>query len=124
MLPSILANGGKLNFNPIFYSTKNKVYILIHQLERVVSPNPAVDTVKSNDSDKTLSGSSDSIGTAYRLDSQDSTTSVEGISPTLVLLFISTREMENIGRGSTLGILSLFSQRGVNAGRHGCKTKE
>jgi len=47
-------------------------------LERVVSPNPAVDTVKSNDSDKTLSGSSDSIGTAYRLDSQDSTTSVEG----------------------------------------------
>ena len=37
-----------------------------------------VDTVKSNDSDKTLSGSSDSIGTAYRLDSQDSTTSVEG----------------------------------------------
>merc|ERR1719244_1258227 len=35
-------------------------------LERVVSPNPAVDTVKSNDSDKTLSGSSDSIGTAYR----------------------------------------------------------
>jgi len=49
-------------------------------LERVVSPNPIVDTVKSNDSDKTLSGtgSSDSIGTAYRLDSQDSTTSVEG----------------------------------------------
>jgi len=39
---------------------------------------PLVDTVKSNDSDKTLSGSSDSIGTAYRLDSQDSTTSVEG----------------------------------------------
>jgi hypothetical protein len=53
---------------------------LVEQLERVVSPNPAVDTVKSNDSDKTLSGSSDSIGTAYRLDSQDSTTSVEGIS--------------------------------------------
>merc|ERR1740128_1420695 len=47
-------------------------------VERVVSPNPLVDTVKSNDSDKTLSGSSDSIGTAYRLDSQDSTTSVEG----------------------------------------------
>jgi len=50
-------------------------------IERVVSPNPAVDTVKSNDSDKTLSGSSDSIGTAYErgnLDSQDSTTSVEG----------------------------------------------
>lgn len=47
-------------------------------LERVVSPNPLVDTVRSNDSDKTLSGSSDSIGTAYRLDSQDSTTSVEG----------------------------------------------
>jgi hypothetical protein len=69
---------------------------LVEQLERVVSPNPAVDTVKSNDSDKTLSGSSDSIGTAYRLDSQDSTTSVEGISPTLMLLFISTREMENI----------------------------
>ena len=40
---------------------------------------PYVDTVKSNDSDKTLSGSSDSIGTAYRLDSQDSTTSVEGM---------------------------------------------
>ena len=39
-------------------------------VERVVSPNPLVDTVKSNDSDKTLSGSSDSIGTAYRLDSQ------------------------------------------------------
>jgi len=47
-------------------------------LERVVSPNPAVESVKSNDSDKTLSGSSDSIGTAYRMDSQDSTTSVEG----------------------------------------------
>jgi len=49
-------------------------------LERVVSPNPAVDTVKSNDSDKTLSGSSDSIVTSIgtRLDSQDSTTSVEG----------------------------------------------
>jgi hypothetical protein len=62
-----------------------------------------VDTVKSNDSDKTLSGSSDSIGTAYRLDSQDSTTSVEGISrsirPTLMLLLISTREMENMSRG-------------------------
>ena len=42
------------------------------------STHPYVDTVKSNDSDKTLSGSSDSIGTAYRLDSQDSTTSVEG----------------------------------------------
>ena len=39
-------------------------------LERVVSPNPAVESVKSNDSDKTLSGSSDSIGTAYRMDSQ------------------------------------------------------
>ena len=26
------------------------------QVERVVSPNPLVDTVKSNDSDKTLSG--------------------------------------------------------------------
>ena len=41
-------------------------------LERVVSPNPAVDTVKSNDSDKTLSGSSDSIVTSIgtRLDSQ------------------------------------------------------
>jgi hypothetical protein len=50
----------------------------------VVSPNPAVDTVKSNDSDKTLSGSSDSIGTAYRLDSQDSTTSVEGISHKII----------------------------------------
>jgi hypothetical protein len=84
--------GGKLNFNPIFYSPTNKVYFGLIQLERVVSPNPAVDTVKSNDSDKTLSGSSDSIGTAYRLDSQDSTTSVEGISPpTLMLLFISTR---------------------------------
>jgi len=49
-------------------------------VERVASPIPVVDTVKSNDSDKTLSGtgSSDSIGTAYRLDSQDSTTSVEG----------------------------------------------
>jgi hypothetical protein len=68
------------SINIINYAIK---YILI-QLERVVSPNPAVDTVKSNDSDKTLSGSSDSIGTAYRLDSQDSTTSVEGISPTLM----------------------------------------
>jgi kinase suppressor of Ras 2 len=47
-------------------------------VERVGSPHALVDTVKSNDSDKTLSGSSDSIGTAYRLDSQDSTTSVEG----------------------------------------------
>ncbi len=47
-------------------------------VESVGSANPLVDTVKSNDSDKTLSGSSDSIGTAYRLDSQDSTTSVEG----------------------------------------------
>jgi hypothetical protein len=54
------------------------IYICLCKVERVVSPNPAVDTVKSNDSDKTLSGSSDSIGTAYRLDSQDSTTSVEG----------------------------------------------
>ena len=35
-----------------------------------MSPNPAVESVKSNDSDKTLSGSSDSIGTAYRMDSQ------------------------------------------------------
>jgi hypothetical protein len=52
----------------------------------VVSPNPAVDTVKSNDSDKTLSGSSDSIGTAYRLDSQDSTTSVEGKLPAHFLM--------------------------------------
>ena len=51
---------------------------VLQVVERVVSPNPLVDTVKSNDSDKTLSGSSDSIGTAYRLDSQDSTTSVEG----------------------------------------------
>jgi hypothetical protein len=92
-----------------------------------VSPNPAVDTVKSNDSDKTLSGSSDSIGTAYRLDSQDSTTSVEGIiRPTLMLLYIPTREMENISTVEVLssGILSLSAQRGVGAGRHGCKTKE
>lgn len=60
--------------------------VLLSQLERVVSPNPAVDTVKSNDSDKTLSGSSDSIGTAYRLDSQDSTTSVEGKLPAHFLM--------------------------------------
>ena len=52
----------------------------------VVSSNPLVDTVKSNDSDKTLSGSSDSIGTAYRLDSQDSTTSVEGRTSVRTLL--------------------------------------
>ena len=48
--------------------------------DRGFSPNPAVDTVKSNDSDRTLSGSSDSIGTVRTYgpqDSQDSTTSVE-----------------------------------------------
>eukprot|EP00096_Caligus_rogercresseyi_P004433 TRINITY_DN1869_c0_g1_i2.p1 TRINITY_DN1869_c0_g1~~TRINITY_DN1869_c0_g1_i2.p1 ORF type:complete len:504 (-),score=120.82 TRINITY_DN1869_c0_g1_i2:215-1726(-) len=47
---------------------------------KVTSPNPVIDTVKSYDSDKTLSGasgSSGSGGTAYRLDSQDSTTSVD-----------------------------------------------
>jgi len=56
-----------------------------HSVASVVSTNPAgVDTIisnQSNDSDKTLSGSSDrsdSIGTTYRFDSQDSTTSVEG----------------------------------------------
>ena len=54
---------------------------LLDQMGQMVGSgnHPYVDTVKSNDSDKTLSGSSDSIGTAYRLDSQDSTTSVEGI---------------------------------------------
>ena len=45
-------------------------------IERVVSPNPAVDTVKSNDSDKTLSGSSDSIGTAYERGNLDSQVSL------------------------------------------------
>ena len=48
--------------------------------DRGYSPNPAVDTVRSNDSDRTLSGSSDSIGTVRTYgpqDSQDSTTSVE-----------------------------------------------
>lgn len=42
---------------------------------KVSSPNPIIDSVKSYDSDKTLSGasgSSGSAGTAYRLDSQDS----------------------------------------------------
>ena len=50
-------------------------------LGKIASQNPAVDTVRSNDSDKTLSGSSDSIGTVRtygHMDSQDSTTSVEG----------------------------------------------
>lgn len=44
------------------------------------SPNPIIDSVKSNDSDKTLSGtsgSSGSAGTAIRLNSQDSTASVD-----------------------------------------------
>ncbi len=47
---------------------------------RITSPNPLIDSVKSYDSDKTLSGtsgSSGSAGTAYRLDSQDSTASVD-----------------------------------------------
>nr|UER86412.1 female-specific Ras 2 kinase suppressor [Lepeophtheirus salmonis salmonis] len=55
--------------------------------QKVTSPNPVIDTVKSFDSDKTLSGasgSSGSAGTAYRLDSQDSTTSVDENSSTWV----------------------------------------
>merc|ERR550539_1120358 len=46
--------------------------------DKVTSPNPIIGSVKSYDSDKTLSGSSGSAGTAYRLDSQDSTASVDG----------------------------------------------
>ncbi len=52
---------------------------------KVTSPNPIIDSVKSYDSDKTLSatsGSSGSGGTAYRLDSQDSTASVDDSSST------------------------------------------
>ncbi len=52
---------------------------------KVTSPNPIIDSVKSYDSDKTLSGtsgSSGSAGTAYRLDSQDSTASVDDSSST------------------------------------------
>jgi len=53
--------------------------------QKVTSPNPIVDSIKSCDSDKTLSGtsgSSGSAGTAYRLDSQDSTASVDDGSST------------------------------------------
>ncbi|XP_059087711.1 kinase suppressor of Ras 2-like isoform X2 [Tigriopus californicus] len=52
---------------------------------KVTSPNSIIDSVKSCDSDKTLSGtsgSSGSAGTAYRLDSQDSTASVDDGSST------------------------------------------
>ncbi len=52
---------------------------------KITSPNPIIDSVKSYDSDKTLSatsGSSGSGGTAYRLDSQDSTASVDDSSST------------------------------------------
>ena len=41
------------------------------------SPTTIMDSFKSTDSDKTLSGSSGSAGTAIRLDSQDSTASVD-----------------------------------------------
>eukprot|EP00095_Tigriopus_kingsejongensis_P004556 maker-scaffold1671_size31647-snap-gene-0.10 protein:Tk04556 transcript:maker-scaffold1671_size31647-snap-gene-0.10-mRNA-1 annotation:"kinase suppressor of ras 1" len=52
---------------------------------KIGSPNPIIDSIKSCDSDKTLSvssltgtsGSSGSAGTAYRLDSQDSTASID-----------------------------------------------
>merc|ERR1711962_1274094 len=47
---------------------------------KATSPNPIIDSVRSNDSDKTLSGtsgSSGSAGTAIRLNSQDSTASVD-----------------------------------------------
>ncbi|XP_023345245.1 kinase suppressor of Ras 2 [Eurytemora carolleeae] len=74
--PWVVRSGQHFHFpdpsNPRQFSSPVQV------VESVGSANPLVDTVKSNDSDKTLSGSSDSIGTAYRLDSQDSTTSVEG----------------------------------------------
>lgn len=47
------------------------------QPQKVSSPNPVIDSVKSYDSDKTLSGSSGSASTACRLNSQDSTASVD-----------------------------------------------
>jgi len=76
----ITSNSGAGNTfqHPLSGSYQSNIMSMEQHSHASTSNHPHVDTVKSNDSDKTLSGSSDSIGTAYRLDSQDSTTSVEG----------------------------------------------